>query len=77
MNYDESGQYVDMYHRSFVDLSIVIGTTECLFIVVSTALISITFAVLPPLVADFLLCESFQIVSVKVSSQFHSCKHLC
>ena len=70
MNYDESWQYVDMYYRLTVDLSITFGSTNYLLLVVPSALISFTFVILPPLVLILYPMKAFRLCLSKCRLNF-------
>lgn len=48
-NYDEEGKYVSTYHRAVVDLSITYGSIIQPLFIIPSAIIFLTFNVLPPL----------------------------
>ena len=60
MNYDESGQYIDEYHRLLVDLNIVVGSANHLILVIPAALFIFTFVILPPLVLTLYPVKAFR-----------------
>ena len=60
INYDESGQYIDMYHRLFVDLNIVVGSANHLILAIPATLFFFTFVILPPLVLTLYPVKAFR-----------------